>query len=135
MQGIMEKIWENTTQGGDKYWTVIISGGRYSVWDKTLLEALQPGDAVDFLFTQSGQYRKICQLRRLPLHRDSSSHPEERERHIIRMSSVRAAAHLLEGARGTPENKAQAVLDVARAFETYILGSAATAAKREEVAA
>ena len=126
MQGVLERIWENRDRSGQKYWTLSISGQRYSVWDEVLLKDLRPGDLVEFAFTQSGQFRKIVQIQQATGPSASSStwlqQQDQRGRRIARMSCLRSATEALEGLRLKPESRAKEVLRIARLFEEYVLG-------------
>ena len=126
MYGILENIWENRNQRGDTYWTLSISGQRYSVWDEDLLKGLQEGDKIEFSFIQSGQYRKIVELHKASLKSPAQNrwldHQEEKGKQIVRMSCIRTAAQLVEAKRLDPTKTATLTLRIAKEFEKHILG-------------
>jgi hypothetical protein len=124
MYGTLEKVWANKRSDGTPYWTLSISGRRYSVWDGNLVEGLQEGDGVEFSFTQSGAFRKV-----VAIHKSSGAgsagnpwlqHQEEKGTQIVRMSCIRTAAQLVDGSRGEPLKKADLVLRVATLFEEHV---------------
>ena len=138
MRGIMERLWEKTSQKGDKYWTVIISGEPYSVWTEALLQNLRPGDTVEFSFTQSGQYRKITELRKVLNYNQNLSpwlvQQTEKGKRIARMSCLRTAAQVLDSKRLEPRKKADLIIQIARLLENYVLGEHSDPSVSSEVA-
>ena len=128
MLGVLENVEENRSQRGDKYWTLIISGRRYTAWDADLLNGIQPGDQVQFAFQQSGQYRKILELRKSSAQNLGRwfHFQEDRSRRIARMSCLRTAAQVLEGKRPRNMKRAEAALHIARLFEEYIFNEQET---------
>ena len=137
MQGILESVREKTSEKGYKYWTVIISGQSYSVWDEELLRSVRPGDRVEFSFTQSGQYRKIVEIRR-GSHTGLRQNPwlnqqAEKGRQIARMNCLRTAAQLIESKRLDPTRKAELALRIAAQLEQYVLGQASSSPIHRQV--
>ena len=124
MLGVLERVEEKRSQRGDGYWTLIISGRKYTVWERKLVTELQPGDAVEFSYTQSGQFRKILDLRKSSPHNLNRwlDHQDERGRRIARMSCLRTAAQILDGKRLGNLKRAELVMQIARFFEEHILG-------------
>ena len=97
MRGKIERIWENHTKNGEKYWVLFISGKNYSVWDSSVIEGLSEGAEVEYEFKRSGKYNKITDLKVIQEPAQSGQAPAQdtRELRIIRMSCLRSAAEII----------------------------------------
>ena len=98
MRGTIEKIWENETKGKKKYHILAIGGENYSVWDPKLVEPLSEGSETEYEWTQSGDYKKITDLKKIQTGPESK--PSSRDRRsvdIIRMSCLKSASDILNG--------------------------------------
>jgi hypothetical protein len=120
MKGNVEKIWENETANGKQYWVLQIGDDRYSVWEPELVAGLVEGDAVDYDWKKSGQYKKITSLARYPLQDVPQSPGERKNSQIIRMSCLRSATEILSGFEEKLEKKVEMALNIAKQFESYV---------------
>ena len=137
MLGILEQVEEKRSQRGETYWALILSGRRYTVWSPELVQGLQRGDQVEFTYTQSGQYRKLLELRKASPQNLNRwfQHHNERGQRIARMSCLKTAAQIIEGKRLNSTKKAELVLHVARIFEKHVLGEPTSGPKDTKVKA
>ncbi len=137
MFGILESIEENRSQRGETYWSLTISGRRYTVWNEQLTKDLQPGNQLQFSFQQSGQYRKIVELQKISTQNRSLNpwlhQQDERTRRIARMSCLKTAAQIVEGTRLSNMKRAELVLQIARLFEKHILDDQVKSSLDEKV--
>jgi hypothetical protein len=99
-----------TPSTGKAYWRVKSDSGVFFVWEKTIADQLQPGATVVVSTNGSAEYPKIVAVHET---RDAASTPDpavdpvpaaeptsavsERERRMLRMSALRAAADVLHG--------------------------------------
>jgi hypothetical protein len=99
-----------TPSTGKAYWRVKSDSGVFFVWEKTIADQLQPGATVVVSTNGSAEYPKIVAVHET---RDAASAPDpavdpapadapapavsERERRMLRMSALRAAADALHG--------------------------------------
>ena len=98
-----------TPSTGKAYWRVRTGQGTFFVWEKALVDQLQPGATVVVSINGSAEYPKIVAVHET---RDAASVPDpavdpapveplsavsERERRMLRMSALRAAADVLHG--------------------------------------
>jgi hypothetical protein len=102
----VEAVEERTTQKGQRYWRVKVAGERQSLfcWDPALAQALEPGMTYHVVVNGSADYPRIIDVTLLP---DAAPGPapaaapatavSERERRMLRMSALRAAADVLHG--------------------------------------
>lgn len=106
----IESIEERTSQSGKPYWRVKVTGEprSYFVWDSELAQALVPGCTYQAVVNGSSDYPRIMDVTLVP---DAAPAPdtaapaastpaaaaEERERRMLRMSALRAAADVLHG--------------------------------------
>lgn len=121
MQGIVDKIWENETRDKKRYHVLEIGGEKYSVWDPNLLEGLGEGNQVEYEWKQSGNFKKITDLKLIDPASESGSYKSDRKsREIVRMSCLRSASEILHGLFIDPDEKTRKALDIAREFEKYV---------------
>lgn len=111
MRGTIEKIWENKTKNGKKYWVISVDGKRYSVWNEELLKGLAVGDAVELSWTGSGRFMNVSKIVKLSVAEDSKA------MQIIRMSCLRSAVEFFSGSR---RPRLERVLSLAKTFEDYV---------------
>jgi hypothetical protein len=100
----VEAVEERTTQKGQRYWRVKVAGERQSLfcWDPALAQALEPGMTYHVVVNGSADYPRIIDVTLIP---DAAPAPapapapavSERERRMLRMSALRAAADILHG--------------------------------------
>ncbi len=108
----IEAIEERTSQKGQRYWRVKVAGERQSlfVWDAGLAEALMPGCTYQVELNGSADYPRIADATLVPEAPVASTPPAspvptgDRERRMLRMSALRAAAEVLHGS-GVPANE------------------------------
>jgi hypothetical protein len=62
VQGIVDKIWTNTTKKGNAYCVFEIGGERYSLWDKNSFSKYKEGDEIKFGFVMSHDYKNIVEF-------------------------------------------------------------------------
>ena len=86
MRGKIERIWENQTKDGEKYWVLSIDGKNYSVWDPAVLEGLSEGMEVEYEFRRSGKYNRITDLKKLDTSQRGPDAESPRDLKIIRDS-------------------------------------------------
>ena len=121
MIGTVERVEENRSQQGEAYWSLSISGRWYTAWDGALIKDVRPGSHVDFVYVQSGRFRKIIELRPVSSQASQAANDgsEQRLRRVTRITCLRLAAQLVESQRST---KAKEALKVAALFEQFIYG-------------
>jgi len=102
----VEAVEERTTQKGQRYWRVRAQGERQSLfcWDAALAQALEPGMTYQVTVNGTSEYPRIIDVTLVP---DAAPTPapapapapavSERERRMLRMSALRAAADVLHG--------------------------------------
>ncbi len=102
----VEAVEERTSQKGQRYWRVKVAGERQSLfcWDPALAQALEPGMTYHVVVNGSADYPRIIDVTLVP---DAAPAPapapapatvvSERERRMLRMSALRAAADVLHG--------------------------------------
>jgi hypothetical protein len=101
---------EGTTPStGKAYWRVRTDQGTFFVWEKALVDQLQPGATVVVTTNGSAEYPKIVAVHETraaasapdpavdPVPADPPSAVSERERRMLRMSALRATADILHG--------------------------------------
>lgn len=120
MKETVDKIWENETSNGKKYWVLQIGDERYSVWDSELVEGLNEGDRIEYEWRKSGDYKKITVLTRYPPGEALDSQPSRKDMQIIRMSCLRSATEVLSGTNAKLDKKIEMALDIAKQFEKYV---------------
>lgn len=127
MQGKVEKIWENETKDNKKYHVLEIGGEKYSVWEPTLLEGLSEGCTVDYDWKQSGNFRKITDLKKIAANPNLDCTPRDRKSmEIVRMSCLKSASEILHGLYIDPDMKTKKAMEIAREFEKYVIGTELT---------
>jgi hypothetical protein len=101
----VEQVEERTSQKGQRYWRVKVVGERQSLfcWDPALAQALEPGMTYQVVVNGTSDYPRIIDVTLIP---DATPGPtpapapapvSERERRMLRMSALRAAADALHG--------------------------------------
>jgi hypothetical protein len=95
-----------TPSTGKAYWRVRTDQGTFFVWEKALVDQLQPGTTVVVSTNGSAEYPKIVAVHEAHAPDpavDSTAAAEpapavsERERRMLRMSALRATADILHG--------------------------------------
>jgi hypothetical protein len=96
-----------TPSTGKAYWRVKSDSGTFFVWEKALVDQLQPGATVVVSINGSAEYPKIVAVHEAhasapdpavdPAPVEPPSAVSERERRMLRMSALRAAADVLHG--------------------------------------
>ena len=141
MKGDIEKIWKNQTPDGRRYNVLQIGGERYSLWEGDYLDKLSEGQALEFDFRESGEYKNISIIYEPKSETDkapvsegpaATGKPPEyaangasggngaRSRQIIRMSCLRSASQILGGSRIPTKERAGKTIEIAKKFEKYI---------------
>jgi hypothetical protein len=145
MKGEIEKIWKNQTADGRRYNVIQIGGERYSLWEGDYLDTLSEGQALEFDFRESGEYRNISKIyepksatEEAPITEgpEAIGKPPEyvatgsggggnggnggRSRQIVRMSCLRSASQILGGSRIPAGERAEKTIEIAKKFEKYI---------------
>ncbi len=98
----VEEIDERTSQQGKRYWRVKVAGERQALfcWDEGLVRGLVPGLTYQVTVNGSAEYPRITDV---TLVTDAPEPPApaapagDRERRMLRMSALRAAAEVLHG--------------------------------------
>jgi hypothetical protein len=125
VQGTVGKIWHNQRADGSQYWVLSIDGQRYSTWDSSLVANIQEGDPVEFAFTNSGRYRNLTAIKRLPgspfITADKLV-PGAGTLRSIRMSCLRTAAEMLKDTTFLPEQRVSLSIAMAKRLENHVLG-------------
>ena len=100
----VEAIEERVSQQGQRYWRVRVVGEKRSlfVWDAGLAEALVPGCTYQVELNGSADYPRITDATLVPDIPTTSTPAappaaSDRERRMLRMSALRAAAEVLHG--------------------------------------
>lgn len=119
MQGKIDKIWENESKEGKKYWVLSINGDRYSVWDENYLNGIDEGSFVEYSWKKSGRYKNIMNLKKIRHELDDSTF-NQRDEQITRMSCLKSASKLLSGIDMEPDKKADMAIGIARKFQKYV---------------
>jgi hypothetical protein len=99
-----------TPSTGKAYWRVRTDQGTFFVWEKALVDQLQPGTTVVVSTNGSAEYPKIVAVHEATAASapdpavdptpaaEPTSAVSERERRMLRMSALRATADVLHGA-------------------------------------
>jgi len=119
VQGKVNKIWENESKDGRKYWVLSIDGKRYSVWDEDYIKGLDEGSFVEYSCKKSGRYNNITDLKKI---NTDDSYLNRKDEQIIRMSCLKSASELLMGIEMEPDKKADIAIGIARKFQKYVKG-------------
>lgn len=121
MKGEVEKVWDNETLDGRRYQVLQINGDRYSVWDEKYLDKIKEGQAVDFEFKESGEFRNITEIYDSSLKEEKEAEFEDQKlRKTIRMSCLKSASRVLTGSKIPYKNRADRAVELAKKFEKYI---------------
>ena len=135
MKGEIEKIWKNNTSDGRRYNVLQIGGERYSLWEEDYFDKLQEGQALEFDFRESGEFKNISRIyepeaangqpeidpkEELPPGYNGPQAKDQKTRQIIRMSSLRSASQILGGSRIPAGERAEKTIEIAKKFEKYI---------------
>ncbi|GBD21842.1 hypothetical protein HRbin28_02306 [bacterium HR28] len=97
----VEHIEERTSSEGKRYWRVKVAGEKrsYFVWDPDVADALVVGQTYQATVNGSAEYPRITSVAfaddAAPA--PAAPTPGERERRMLRMSALRAAADVLHG--------------------------------------
>jgi hypothetical protein len=105
----VQSIEARTTSAGKPYWRIRTDAGSFFAWEKSIADQLRPGLVAVVTTNGSAEYPKIVAVHET---RDAASVPDpavdpapaeppsavsERERRMLRMSALRAAAEVLHG--------------------------------------
>jgi hypothetical protein len=106
----VQSIEARTTSAGKPYWRIRTDAGSFFAWEKSIADQLRPGLVAVVTTNGSAEYPKIVAVHET---RDAASAPDpavdpapaaeppsavsERERRMLRMSALRAAADVLHG--------------------------------------
>ena len=121
MKGEVEKIWKNETEDGRKYEVFQINGERYSLWDENYLGQIPEGQALEFEYKESGDFKNITKVYN-PGDDGSkeNAYGDQRTRRIVKMSSLRSASRVLVGSKIPTQDRADKTIEIAKKFEKYI---------------
>jgi len=121
MKGEVEKLWKNKTEDGRKYEVFQINGERYSLWEEDYLDKIQEGQALEFDYKESGDFKNITKI-----YGSNDGKTKEnncgcrRSEQIVKMSSLRSASRVLVGSKIPVQDRADKTIEIARRFEKYI---------------
>jgi len=127
MRGRVERISRSERPDGSEYWIVTIDGRRYCTWDRSHVEGIREGDAVEFAFTRSDRSCNLTAMRPLGLPgfvRADRLLSRSASPRFVRMNCLRTAAELIQGLNALPDRKAAVAVETARTFEAYVMGQA-----------
>ena len=97
----VEHIEERTSSEGKRYWRVKVAGEKrsYFVWDPDVADALVVGQTYQATVNGSAEYPRITSVTFIgePTPAPAPPAASERERRMLRMSALRAAADVLHG--------------------------------------
>jgi len=98
----VEHIEQRATSEGKPYWRVRVAGEKrsYFVWDPDVADALVVGQTYQATVNGSAEYPRITAVTFVgePTPAPAPAATSERERRMLRMSALRAAADVLHGA-------------------------------------
>ena len=122
MKGVVDRIFENKTREGKKYWVLNIGGENYSVWDKKHMNGLMEGSEIEYEWVQSGDFKNMTDLRKIHLEPilDRREEAERRNTQILRLSCIKSATSLISDLDLTPAEKGEITMEIARGFERYV---------------
>jgi len=121
MKGQVEKVWNNETLDGRQYKVLQINGERYSLWDDKYLDKIKEGQAVDFEFKESGEFRNITEIYDSSMNKEKETEFEDQKlRKTIRMSCLKSASRVLTGSKIPYKNRGDRAIELAKKFEKYI---------------
>jgi len=129
VQGTVQRVWCNRRADGSKYWVFSIDGRRYSTWNRDMAEGIRVGDRVEFAFTDSGRYRNLTALTRLPASRPWSADSlgmQPKSLRVVRMNCLRIAAELVKETTLLPEQKLAIATTMAKRLERHVLRTEGT---------
>ncbi|NIO04001.1 MAG: hypothetical protein GTN74_05120 [Proteobacteria bacterium] len=115
----MDKIWENE-KNGTKYWVLEIGGEKYSVWDSKYIHDVQEGATVEYQWRKSGNFKKITEITPIDNPVKGEAEGAETQTQIRRMGCLKYAAELVAPLPSSAIDKARDVLNMAKAFESYV---------------
>ena len=118
MKGTVEKIEEKHAKNGQKYLLLAIDGQNYSLWDGKAFERVHEGDAVEYKWKASGDYRNITEIE--PANGSSDEDFGSRDDHILKMSCLKSASAIFGNLTVEPEERVKVTIEAARKFEKYI---------------
>ena len=94
MKGEVEKLWKNKTEDGRKYEVFQINGERYSLWEEDYLDKIQEGQALEFDYKESGDFKNITKIYEPGEGKSNEKNCGcRRSEQIVKMSSLRSASH------------------------------------------
>ena len=121
MKGEVEKVWKNQTEDGRKYEVFQINGERYSLWEENYLDKIQEGQALEFDFRESGDFKNITKIyERSNEIEGNREYDDKRVKRIIKMSCLRSASRVLTGSRIPYDSRADKTIEIAKRFEKYV---------------
>lgn len=108
----VEEVEERTSQQGKRYWRVKVAGERQALfcWDEGLARGLAPGLTYQVTVNGSAEYPRITDVTLVtdaPAPAAPPAPAGDRERRMLRMSALRAAAEVLHGT-GLPADQVTA---------------------------
>ena len=120
----VEQVELRTTGDGKRYWRVRVAGEKrsYFVWDPEVADALVAGQTYRVTVNGSAEYPRITAA--APADEPGAAEPTAphaaaaRERQMLRMSALRAAAEVLHGSQAP----AAVLLDYAEALLAWLEG-------------
>ncbi len=102
---------QRQSQSGKTFWRVRTDSGVYFTWEKAVADQLQPGTTAVVSINGSADYPKIVAVHEAPEPPEPASEGSPsptpagaRERRMLRMSALRAAAEVLHGS-GLPADQ------------------------------
>lgn len=121
MKGEVEKLWKNKTEDGRKYEVFQINGERYSLWEEDYLDRIQEGQALEFDYKESGDFKNITKIYG-PNFKDTKEKNCgcRKSEQIVKMSCLRSASAILAGSEIPSSERAEKTIETARRFEKYL---------------
>jgi hypothetical protein len=107
----IREVEARTTSAGKPYWRIRTDAGSFFAWEKSIADQLRPGLVAVVSTNGSAEYPKIVTVHEVRATTASTPDPavdptpaadplsavSERERRMLRMSALRAAADVLHG--------------------------------------
>ena len=121
MKGEVEKVWKNETEDGRKYEVFQINGERYSLWEEDYLDKIQQGQALEFDYKESGDFKNITKIYEPGEEKANEKKCGcKRSEQIVKMSCLRSASAILAGSEIPCSERAEKTIETARRFEKYL---------------
>jgi len=127
--GRIDRIEERKTREGKSYTLTVIEGERYSIWKSSLVEGLAQGDWIEYEWKVNNNYKNITAVKKVeppPEYKAITKYAVPNEEQIVRMGRMSAlksaSAIVARGFEGTPEEKRDLAVSIAKEFERYIFG-------------